>query len=407
MFAWWNGGVSLERADALVYRVIEITSSSVRADELLTGVSELVRDGLGLDVCLVYLWDQDQRVLTAHGALGDGMTLEGVGALQLGECAAGWAAEHRTTVVIPRGASADPRYRPLRSGTPCAGLMCVPLVSRTGALIGVMEIRSRNEGRFGPDEVRTLEATARLLSGGIEASHLLRESGEKGEALAALMRQTIAVQEEERRRVATEIHDGVTQQLVSIWFRVHACQRLLEREAVEEARGEIMATKRLIDETLVDARAAIYNLRPATLDDLGLVAALNELSTRFTAECGVRVGIDAPEEVHLSPHLETTMYRIAQEALANVRKHARARSVMLTLRGTSEGTELCVVDDGQGFDVERFLNSRSTTSFGLAGMRERVGSVGGRFTFRSAVGEGTTLRVTVPMDQDALEMLTP
>lgn len=380
------------RYEAITHRVIQMTSSSVNSADLLDSVTALMCEGLELAACLVYLWNPEQQLLIPRGTSRGEDAIEEP-PLQLDEGPAGSAAGSRTKIVFTAGATSGPQG------------LCIPLISRTGSLLGVLEARSNGQGDLAEEDVRLLETTCTLLSGGIEASQLLLVSGQRGEALAALMRKMIQVQEEERRRVATEIHDGVTQQLVSIWFRVHACQRLLEREALEEARGEIVATKELIDETLVDARAAIYNLRPATLDDLGLVPALNELSTRFTAECGVPVGIDAPEEMHLSPHLETAMYRITQEALANVRKHAQARSVMLTLRSTEDGAELRVVDDGQGFDVEGFLRSRSNTSFGLAGMRERIGSVGGRFQFHSAIGEGTTLQVTVPIHDEAMGMV--
>ncbi|HEX9696173.1 MAG TPA: sensor histidine kinase [Actinomycetota bacterium] len=220
----------------------------------------------------------------------------------------------------------------------------------------------------------------------------------KEEALTALVHQTIKVQEEERRRVATEIHDGVTQQLVSIWFRVHACQRLLERGETQSAIDELGTMKQAIDETLAETRNAIYNLRPATLDDLGLVPALHEFASRFQSETGIQCSIEAPGEQRFPPHLETALYRIAQEALANVRKHANAANAGVLLHTSAESVTLTVADDGHGFDVDAYMHHRPATSFGLAGMRERVELVGGRLTVRSAPGHGTQIRVTVPFD---------
>lgn len=219
----------------------------------------------------------------------------------------------------------------------------------------------------------------------------------KEEGLAALVHQTIKVQEEERRRVATEIHDGVTQQLVSIWFRVHACQRLLERGEIATAVSELTTMKLAIDETLAETRNAIYNLRPATLDDLGLVPALHEFAARFQSETGIQCSIEAPGIRRLPAHLETALYRISQEALANVRKHSGAANTGVLLHATGESVTLTASDDGHGFDAELILKQRPATSFGLAGMRERVELVGGTLTVRSAPGQGTQIRVTVPL----------
>jgi len=232
----------------------------------------------------------------------------------------------------------------------------------------------------------------------VTGDRAVRLAGRKEEALTALMHQTIKVQEEERRRVATEIHDGVTQQLVSIWFRVHACQRLLDRGEVAGAIAELGTMKQAIDETLAETRNAIYNLRPATLDDLGLVAALHEFASRFQTETGIQCSVEAAGESRLPPHLETALYRIAQEALANVRKHAGASNAGMLLHA-SEGTmTLTIADDGHGFDVDAYVKNRPPTSFGLVGMRERVELVGGGLTIRSAPGRGSQIRVTVPLD---------
>lgn len=234
---------------------------------------------------------------------------------------------------------------------------------------------------------------------GAASERSIHIAGRKPDALTALMHQTIKVQEEERRRVATEIHDGVTQQLVSIWFRVHACQRLLERGEVVGAIEELATMKQAIDETLAETRNAIYNLRPATLDDLGLVPALNEFVSRFEGETGIQCSVEAPGEWRLPAHLETALYRIAQEALANVRKHANATSAGLLLNADGAAVTLMIADDGSGFDVDAYLEHRPPTSFGLAGMGERVQLVGGSLAIRSAPGRGSQIRVTVPIDQ--------
>lgn len=396
-----TGRIAAEsREREILYRVIEIASSSLRTDAVLREVVQLVTEAVTADACFVYLWDRDLDALVLRASSPAYEHCIGRVRLRAGEGIAGWSTQHRESVLLRRDAKTDPRYRYVAEleGEQYEAMLSVPIISRAGDLIGAINVHGREAGSFSDEDLRFLESTASLLAGGIENAQLFQLAEHKEEALAALMRKTIQVQEEERRRVATEIHDGVTQQLVSIWFRVHACQRLLERRAVTEALRELSATKDLIDQTLVDARSAIYNLRPATLDDLGLVAALHELASRFREDAGIEVTVEAPDELRVPPHLETALYRIAQEALTNVRKHANARAVTVALRAAAESVQLEVSDDGDGFDLEAFSRSRPQTSFGLAGMRERIELVGGHMAVRSAPREGTTLRAAAPIE---------
>jgi len=126
------------------------------------------------------------------------------------------------------------------------------------------------------------------------------------------------------------------------------------------------------------------------------VPALLEFASRFQSETGIQCSVEAPGVGRLPAHLETALYRIAQEGLANVRKHADASNAGVLLGASSDVITLIVGDDGRGFDVETYVKNRPTTSFGLAGMRERVELVGGALTVRSAPSKGTQIRVTVP-----------
>lgn len=395
------------REREILYRVIQIASSSLQTDAILSEIVDLVSEALRADACHVYLWDPEGEVLTlrAGGPAGDGDAHPV--RLRLGEGVVGWAAEHRESVLLRQDAAADPRRRslPELDSEHFQTMLSVPIISRADTLIGAINLHGRTPGQFSEDDQLFLESAASLIAGGIENAQLFQLARRKEEALAALMRETIQVQEEERRRVATEIHDGVTQQLVSIWFRVHAIQRLLERNDVAACLEEVAATKDVIDETLVEARSAIYNLRPATLDDLGLVAALHELAARFTSDTGVEVDVSAAHGLALSPHAETALYRITQEALTNVKKHAAAGTVSVSLAMDGETLVLTVTDDGVGFDVDAFRESRAQTCFGLAGMRERIELLNGQLGIRSTPSEGTSLHLRVPVG-DELKMET-
>jgi signal transduction histidine kinase len=210
----------------------------------------------------------------------------------------------------------------------------------------------------------------------------------------------VQAQEEERRRIASEIHDGVTQHLISMWYRLNACERLIDKDT-DRARVELEVAKELIDEALAEARGAIYDLRPTTLDDLGLVAALDALASR-TLGPDVEFTFVPDVSRKLPPHIETALYRMAQEAINNIRKHADAAVVQIDLEWAPGEVVMRVIDDGKGFDVQAQQNIRPGTSFGLTGLRERVTLVRGRLTIDSAPGRGTRIEIRVPIKSTAL-----
>jgi signal transduction histidine kinase len=319
--------------------------------------------------------------------------------LALGEGVSGWVAEHREPVVIAYNKWADARYKyiPALGGDRHTSMLSVPLVSPADRLVGVVNLHTEEHRAFGKRDVDLLSHVASLLATAIEHATLFRELEDKEEALQRMVKRTVAAQEEERRRVATEIHDGVTQQLISIWYRVQACERLLERD-LPAARGELEEAKSLIGEALNEARSAIYDLRPATLDDLGLVPAIEALTRRtFGPEVEVNVATDIPP--HLPMHLETALYRICQELLNNVRKHACAGRVEVNLESGRHQIRMIVIDDGKGFDVRAYRNLRPETSFGLAGVTERVEMVGGRLDITSEEGKGTRAEIRIPFER--------
>lgn len=247
-------------------------------------------------------------------------------------------------------------------------------------------------------EERLLIAEALGYQTGIalENAELLRRVSQKEQTLRSMVRSQMEAQEEERHRVAGDIHDGLTQQLVGIWYRVHACERLIETEP-QAAREELAIIKARIDESLVEARNALYNLRPSTLDDLGLLPALHSLVARFQEESGVHARIVAETLPDLPDHYEIALYRIVQEALNNARKHARAQNLSVLIRSRGERLTVEIRDDGRGFNPRTQHRYRDATHFGVAGMKERAKLLGGTLAVRSAPGHGTSVRVLIPL----------
>jgi len=205
--------------------------------------------------------------------------------------------------------------------------------------------------------------------------------------------QVTAAQEEERQRIARELHDGLLPVLASLNIRLHTVGKRLEREEhpladeVRELAEQAQANSREI-------RRLVHDLRPVALDELGLVPALRQHLTRCEQEHGMAVEFVAEEGERLPAPVETALFRIVQEAVNNVLRHAQAQHVGVTLNRDVDHVSVQIVDDGQGFATELPPSGRHV---GLWSMRERVEQLGGQFQVRSAPGQGTTVTAVVPL----------
>ncbi len=214
--------------------------------------------------------------------------------------------------------------------------------------------------------------------------------------LRLLVRRVVQSQEEERGHLARELHDGTSQTLVSAKLLIESAVESLgrERHAPPPALGK--ALQRLND-SLIEVRRISHRLRPALLDTLGLPAALERLGDEFGEEGGIDASIMVEGEPYeLSQETKTALFRVTQEALTNVRKHAEAHRVHISLGFTDEAVRLEVSDDGVGFNVEA-MQVDPRDGIGLRNMRERIESIGGRLTMRSGRGH-TSILAEVPAD---------
>jgi two-component system, NarL family, sensor kinase len=208
-----------------------------------------------------------------------------------------------------------------------------------------------------------------------------------------ISRNIMEAQESERQRVARDLHDGVNQLLSSTKHRLHDIEARLREKNRANIGSDVMQVRKLVDRTIGEIRAISRNLRPSELDDLGLVAAIRSLGAEFQNRTDIRVEFALAESKQsLSGHAELIIYRITQEALANVEKHARAKVVTIELSSSSRGVLLRVSDNGRGI-AER-ANSRG--HWGLINMRERASHVNGRLDIKSERGKGTRVELEVP-----------
>lgn len=219
------------------------------------------------------------------------------------------------------------------------------------------------------------------------------------EQLRQLSRQILLTQEEERREISRELHDVIAQTLTGINVRLAA----LSKEAGTNTMGldrNIARTRRLVEKSVDIVHRFARELRPAVLDDLGLIPALHSFMKTFTARTGIRTHLKAfagVEQLEITPR--TALFRVAQEALTNVARHAKASRVDVNIKKLPDGLGMEIKDDGQSFPVERTLHAKVGKSLGLLGMRERLEMVGGKFSVESAPGQGTTILAQIPFSK--------
>lgn len=262
------------------------------------------------------------------------------------------------------------------------GVMTVLFSSVLGWYIGLIITQSRDRQRL----IEELEATRRDLA--------------LSERQAGML--------EERQRLAREIHDTLAQGFTSIVMHLEAAEQALPNEAVT-ARHYLDQARTTARDSLAEARQVVWALRPDILEQTSLVEALTRVVNRWSAETSIAARLTVTGEVHpLHPSIEVTLLRVTQEALANVRKHAEASAVTVTVSFFNDQVALDVHDNGVGFDPATVASSATVwphlhgqdSHFGLTTMRERVEELGGHLLVESAPGEGTTVVVEIPMIED-------
>lgn len=256
-------------------------------------------------------------------------------------------------------------------------------------------------------QLRTLEVTIeraeKLVSQmSVVLGYLTGDLSKIGEALESAKQhqlmglKIIQAQEEERKRVAREIHDGPAQSMANVVLRSEIVERMLKNERILEAQMELHELKEMVRLSLADVRRIIFDLRPMALDDLGLVPTLQ----KYIQTCEERIessidlvvfGVEPP----LRSSVKAAIFRLVQECLNNVEKHARATSVQVKLEFVQDSLSLVVKDDGVGFDLEQRMMGGG--SFGLLGMKERVQLLEGSVEVQSAPNEGTKVIFQIPL----------
>jgi len=386
-----------EREAQLLSRIIDTISAGLDLDRMLQGVARLVTETVDTDVCFVHLLDEQGTRLQLRGATPPFDDLVGKIELSLGEGVSGWVALHGEPAVLVDHKTDDPRYRyiPALRGEDFASMVSVPVVTPLGHLVGVLNVHTKLRREFAGADVELLRSVAGLVAGAIENARLHSRLAEREEALERFAEQMVEWQEHESRRLAGEIHDGISQRIVSLFFHLSAAADAIPGEP-DVAAEQVARAQELAAAALDETRLAIAGLRPPVLDDLGLAASLESLGRSFPQ---LDVQVEAVS-CRIAEHVETAVYRTAQEALQNVVKHARAKAVRVRMSVADDRVLLEVSDDGQGLAAAargRAPESAGPTGFGLSGMRKRAELLGGKLELSSSPGRGTTVRLVVPV----------
>lgn len=212
----------------------------------------------------------------------------------------------------------------------------------------------------------------------------------------------IEAQEDEKSRMARDIHDGPAQSLAHVIMKAELCEKLIDKD-IEKSKTELSNLKNISRNTLKDVRKIIYDLKPMSLDDLGLIPTLERYIMIFQEDTGIKVNIKPTGNLSdLESAIQINIFRIIQESLSNIRKHSKATMATVTIEKTLTRINFSIIDDGIGFDIEEQKNKNNSISegFGLVSIRERVELLNGALTISSSHNRGTRISLFIPLNEE-------
>jgi len=271
----------------------------------------------------------------------------------------------------------------------------LPLFERNEYL-GAVVLAGKSGSSLSPDEENLLATIANQVAVAVARARLHESLREDELVHRRLLHETITAQESERKRLAAEIHDSIVQSLVGLSYRLQAIEKKIPEDN-GDLREELRELENQLTNNIEDLRELLLGLRPPLLDDMGLFPALETLLKNFRAKNGIQTNFQVPEELpQLSRDAQINIFRIIQEALNNVEKHANASHVTIEIEVTAQKLYVSIRDDGKGFPSGKIKAGRH---LGIASMRERTELLGGNLKIKSEVGRGTIITLEIPLKQ--------
>jgi nitrate/nitrite-specific signal transduction histidine kinase len=364
-------------------------SSIMNLEELLPFVTNLLRQTFSYDNVNVFLFEPESgKLILKEICLSgyDGVIPLEV-PLELGEEGiVAWVAQIGEPLLV-NDVRKEPKYHFIEELRDTRAELAVP-VKIGSKILGVLDIESNEVDAFNEADLSTAQTLADQLAVAIENARLYKETGQ------------IAVMEE-RNRIAREIHDTLAQGFTGIILQLEAAEQSLEQNNITEVLQHLNKARSLARGSLTEARRSVWNLRPEALEKLSFTDAIRQEVVKFSQTSGTPADVKIIGISHDLPADEqTALLRICQEALTNIRKHAKATQVNVELNFDKSSVILSIRDNGRGFDstIEPTVTSEvKRHGFGLISMRERAKSVGGEFEAQSEQGKGTLIRISVPV----------
>ena len=259
---------------------------------------------------------------------------------------------------------------------------------------GVINLYYPHPDDLDRETLALLEAIQTKISEVVANAWLEIKLREKEAARELLLQSLVTAQEDERAHLARELHDQAGQSLTSLLIQLKAMENLCENEALE---GNLHKMQDVVAETINRIRDLSYQLRPPSLEEFGFGTAVHALAEEMTDQTDIKIRIKDKLQQEISPDLALVLYRIVQEGLTNIIRHAQAKQVMINLVQNGNLLHLVIEDDGKGFDPAQILPEEGKRHLGLISMHERAELIGGKMEMYSAPGEGTTIKVQVPL----------
>lgn len=381
-----------KNASAALLSVLDAELSAGNLSALLTKVLEITSSTFGAQMGVILLRDPDSEIFRVTASVGFTDAFQEDFGIRPGEGFSGRVIQTGEPEMVPDVARCEIDLNStLRNNA--NSLWAVPL-KNAEQVIGILELGFAKAYSWLPTERDLLRAIAERSALAIDRARMNDALREREARIAELSGHLLRVQEEERRRISRELHDETGQGLMVIRLYLGMLEAGIRTQG---AQVKIRETLDVVDRTIDGLRRMLARLSPLVLQELGLIAAIRKEAKDLTKNTGIKARVDVAEDIgRLGADLETAIYRVVQEALHNVAKHSQAKSVWVQMTREDGSVRLLVEDDGVGFVPKTHSRGKS---FGLAGMRERVGTVGGSLRLRSSKGRGTRIEVSVPHGQ--------